>query len=168
MAGVHDELARLVAMQRHELQIEWRRQFRSAPPARLSRDLLLRAIAHKLQERTYGGLSQAAKKILRDVAGKIAIEGAGGALSLAPAIKPGVRLVRDWGGQAHSVLVLEDGFDYQDQRYRSLTEIARLITGAHWSGPRFFGVVPAREKVGSASARRFCGDATGVGAHGQI
>jgi hypothetical protein len=52
-------------------------------------------------------------------------------------------LVRDWGGQAHAVLVLESGFEYQGQRYRSLTEIARRITGAHWSGPRFFGLTRA-------------------------
>ena len=52
----------------------------------------------------------------------------------------GARLVRQWRGESHCVLVLDDGFLYRDQRYRSLTAIARVITGAHWSGPRFFGL----------------------------
>jgi len=64
-------------------------------------------------------------------------------------LRPGVRLVRDWHGETHSVLVLEDGFDYRGQRCRSLTEIAKTITGTHWSGPRFFGVSEPRR----ASAR---------------
>ena len=168
MAEVQDELARLAGLPAHGLRIEWRRQFRSEPPERLSRDLLLRAIAYRVQEQARGGLSQAAKKTLRTLAGKLATEGAGGALSMAPTIKPGVRLVRDWRGQAHSVLVLEDGFEYQGQRYRSLTEIARRITGAHWSGPDFFGMAPVRAKVGSASARRPRGDAAEAVAHGQV
>jgi hypothetical protein len=55
-------------------------------------------------------------------------------------LKPGVTLVREWHGRTHTVLVREDGFEYQDQRCASLTQIARQITGAHWSGPRFFGL----------------------------
>jgi Protein of unknown function (DUF2924) len=62
------------------------------------------------------------------------------ALKAGPGQKPGARLVRQWRGENHCVLVLEDGFLYQDLRYRSLTAIARAITGAHWSGPRFFGL----------------------------
>lgn len=61
-------------------------------------------------------------------------------------IKPGTRLVRDWGGNSHHVVVLEDGFLYQDRRYRSLTQIALDITGAKWSGPRFFGLVDRKKK----------------------
>jgi hypothetical protein len=168
MAKEQNELARLAGLPAHRLRIEWRRQIRGEPPAGLSRDLLLRAITYKVQEHAYGGLTQAARKTLRNLAGKITTEGAGGTLNLAPMIKPGVRLVRDWRGQAHSVLVLEDGFEYQGERYRSLTEIARRITGAHWSGPRFFGMVPARAKVGSASPRRTRGDTPEAGAHGQV
>jgi hypothetical protein len=69
--------------------------------------------------------------------------------------------VRDWGGQAHSVLVLEKGFEYANERFRSLTEIARRITGAHWSGPRFFGLTPGR-----ATTRPSPSDACGVGVGG--
>ena len=164
MAGVQDELARLADLPAHRLRIEWRRQFRSEPPTALSRDLLLRAVTYEVQERAYGGLSQAAKRALRN----LAAEGADGAVRLTPTLKPGVRLVREWRGQTYSVLVLEDAFAYQDRRYRSLTEIARQITGAHWSGPRFFGVVPAGTKVAAASARRSHDHAVGPATHGQV
>ena len=99
---------------------------------------------------------------MRDLAAKITAEGADGALSLPPTLKPGMRLVREWRGQMHSVLVLENGFEYHDHRYRSLTEIARHITGAHWSGPRFFGVVQVRTKPKATSARRSSDHAAGA------
>ena len=67
---------------------------------------------------------------------------ANGAGALAPALllKPGTRLLREWGGKTHTVIVIDDGFEYDGKRYQSLTQIARRITGAHWSGPRFFGL----------------------------
>jgi hypothetical protein len=99
---------------------------------------------------------------------QITAEGADGALRLVPTLKPNVRLVREWRGRAHSVLVLEDGFEYQGQRHRSLTEIARQITGAHWSGPRFFGVVPKRAKGASAFTRRTRGHAAEAVTSGQL
>ena len=101
MAEVQDELARLAALPAHRLRIEWRRQFRSEPLAALSRDLLLRAITYEVQERAYGGLSQAAKRTLR----VLATEGADGAFRLTPTLKPGVRLVREWrGSQARAMI----------------------------------------------------------------
>ena len=63
-----------------------------------------------------------------------------GAFDPGIALKPGARLVREWGGRMHTVVALENGFDYDGERYPSLTKIATLITGAHWSGPRFFGI----------------------------
>jgi hypothetical protein len=124
----------------------------------LSRDLLLRAVTYKIQEHIYGGLTQAARRTLRDLAAKITAEGADGALGLPPTLQPGQRLVREWRGRTHSVLVVEGGFEYQDQRYRSLSEVARQITGAHWSGPRFFGLVQVRARP-TASTRRSPGRA---------
>jgi len=155
MVAIQDELARLRAMPRDELHIAWRRHFHSLPPPRFSRNLMLRAIAYKLQERVHGGLSQAAKRALRDVSSAHGRAGANGSLLRAlPALKPGVRLARDWGGKAHTVLVLEDGFDYGGQRYRSLSEIAKAITGAHWSGPRFFGLTQSGKGQGLAEGER--------------
>jgi Protein of unknown function (DUF2924) len=132
-------LVRLHTLTSAQLRQEWQRLYRTNPPRRLSRDLLRRAIAHKIQEQAYGGLSQAIRRRLQTLARTMAHDGEV-ALKASPGQKPGARLVRQWRGETHCVLVLDGGFLYQDQRYRSLTAIARVITGAHWSGPRFFGL----------------------------
>ena len=131
---IRETLARLSASTIFELRGEWRRLHRAAPPMRLSRDLLMRGITYKLQERPLGGLS---KSILRKLE-RLSLD----VKTSAPPIslKAGTRLVREWRGVTHSVLVHADGFEWSGQRYRSLTLIARKITGAHWSGPRFFGL----------------------------
>ena len=131
-------LDRLLTLNSAQLRHEWQRLYRTNPPRRLSRDLLQRAIAHKIQEQAYGGLSQTARRRLQTLARTMTQKGEA-ILKASPGQKPGARLVRQWQGKTHCVLVLDDGFLYQDQRYRSLTAIARVITGAHWSGPRFFG-----------------------------
>jgi hypothetical protein len=121
-----------------ELRKEWRRLYRTEPP-RLSRDLLVRAIAYRIQELRYGGLSKATRRKLaslveaRDSGAEIAKEGA-------QRIKAGARLIREWNGRTHTVMVEQDGFSYAGQNYRSLSAVARDITGARWSGPRFFGL----------------------------
>jgi hypothetical protein len=122
-----------------QLRAEWQRLYRTPPPRRLSRDLLQRAVAHKIQEQALGGLSQSVRRRLQTLARAVAQEGEA-ALGAGPTLKPGARLLRQWRGESHCVVVLEDGFRYQERRYRSLTAIARAITGAHWSGPRFFGL----------------------------
>ena len=119
----------------------WRRLCRSEPP-RISRDLLLRAIAYRLQELELGGLPKWARQTL---AGPVinADSSDAGEPVLKPAeppLKPGARLIREWHGRMHTVIVLDDGFEFEGKRYRSLTQIACEITGAHWSGPRFFGL----------------------------
>jgi hypothetical protein len=99
---------------------------------------MVRALANKLQERAHGRPSLAMNRRLTT----LAREFEKGSSSFDPAVvlKTGTRLVRQWRGHAHIVLALDDGFEYEGQRYRSLTMIAARITGAHWSGPRFFGV----------------------------
>ena len=104
----------------------------------LSRDLMIRALANQMQERAYGGPSRAMKRRLNTLAGEI--EKAGSSFDPGVVLKPGAKLVREWHGHAHTVLVAEDGFEYEGQHYRSLTMVAARITGVHWSGPRFFGV----------------------------
>jgi hypothetical protein len=121
-----------------ELRREWRRLYRSQPP-RLSRDLLVRAIAYRIQELRYGGLSKATSRKLTAL-GETRASGAQTAANGAQRIRAGVRLVREWNGRTHTVTVEEDGFSYAGRNYRSLTAIAREITGARWSGPRFFGL----------------------------
>lgn len=147
-AEVARRLDRLTDLGSDQLRSEWQQLYRLPPPKRLSRDLLRRAIAYKIQEQAYGGLSQAVRRRLQTLARAVAQEGEAG-LGAGPALKPGAQLVRQWRGATHCVVVLEDGFLYQDQRYHSLTAIARAITGAHWSGPRFFGLGPQ----GSAELR---------------
>jgi Protein of unknown function (DUF2924) len=105
----------------------------------LSRDLLIRALAYQLQERAHGGASAALRRRLQS----LATASAKGRLAVDPGIVPkaGTTLVRQWRGHTHTVLVHKDGFEHEDQRYRSLTIIAERITGTHWSGPRFFGLI---------------------------
>ena len=124
-------LEALRALSPDELRKEWRRLYRSQPP-RLSRDLLVRAIAYRIQELRYGGLSKATSRKLaalmqaRRSDEEIALEGA-------QRIRAGARLVREWNGRTHTVTVEEEGFTYAGRSYRSLSAIAREITGARWS-----------------------------------
>ena len=139
MAEVDGEIARLVDQTSPELRLAWRKVHRTGPPLGLSRDLMIRTFANKLQERVHGGPSLALRRRLQSLAGGLEK----GAVSFDPGIvlKTGKTLVRQWRGHTHTVLVREGGFEYEGQRYRSLTVIAEQITGAHWSGPRFFGVI---------------------------
>ena len=122
-----------------ELQAEWRSLYRTNPPTRLSRDLLLRGVAFRRQERLQGGLTIATKRRLDALAAQLDGKSAS-AFAPAAILKPGTKLVREWHGRAHAVIVLEDGFEYQGRRYASLSRIASLITGTRWSGPVFFGL----------------------------
>jgi DUF2924 family protein len=138
MDDIEAEIAGLPDRSTHELRLAWRSFYRGDPPLGLSRDLMIRALANKMQERAHGGPSRSLKRRLHTLAGEFEK----GSRSFDPSVvlKPGAKLVREWGGHSHTVLVVEDGFEYEGQRYRSLTMIAAQITGAHWSGPRFFGV----------------------------
>ena len=121
-----------------ELRHEWRRLYHSEPP-RISRDLLIRGINYRLQQIQHGRLGKSTRRKLKTLAKMFQTTGRVGpdpGLSL----KPGARLVREWHGHTHTVTVTEDGFEYAGKSYASLTKIARKITGAHWSGPRFFGL----------------------------
>lgn len=133
------ELVQLEALTLFELKGEWRRLHRMAPPKRVSRDLLMRGITYKIQERRLGGLSPST---LRKLAPLSAAEDAVLQQKAVPPItlKAGSRLVREWRGVTHGVLVLDNGFKWRGERYASLSTVAEEITGAHWSGPRFFGL----------------------------
>jgi hypothetical protein len=106
---------------------------------RLGRSFLVRAIAYRLQERAFGGLKPSTRRLLARVAEEAA---AGNSPKSSPIRKAetGTILVREWQGSAHRVTVLGDGVSFNGKRYRSLSEVAREITGSRWSGPRFFGL----------------------------
>jgi len=147
---IEGRIIALEALTTADLQIEWRRFYRTMPPTRLSRDLLIRGVAHRVQEQAHGGLSLSTKRRLRSLSDGADQRG-GAAAAPAIALKPGTKLVREWHGHAHTVSVLDDGFEYQGERYPSLTRIARRITGVHWSGPLFFGI-SKRRRVASGAA----------------
>jgi Protein of unknown function (DUF2924) len=132
------KIAALTDLTAQQLRTEWRRLYRSHPP-RLSRDLLVRTVAYRMQELAYRGLSKATQRKLVTLTKELETNG-----SIVsdpnPRIRPGARLVREWRGRTHTVVVTEEGFEYAGKTYSSLTKIAQAITGAHWSGPRFFGL----------------------------
>jgi len=153
LAELDYELARLVDQAPTELRRAWRTLYYTGPPPGLSRDLIIRGLADKLQQRAaHAGASRALQRRLDILAGELEK----GALSVnfGRALKTGTRLVRQWRGQTHTVLVGENGFEYQGQRYRSLTVSSERITGAHWSGPRFFGLTKHGRPSGGVEAGR--------------
>ena len=135
---IEAEIASLLDRSTQVLRLAWRKLHRTEPPFGISRDLLIRSLAYELQQRAHGSPNLGLRRRLQTLAGA----SEKGALSFEPAVvlKIGTTLVRQWRGHTHTILVREDGFEYEGERYRSLTVIAERITGAHWSGPRFFGV----------------------------
>jgi hypothetical protein len=136
------KLARLATLSPTELRAEWGRLMKEPVPPALTADLIRRALAYRVQEQAAGGLPRAVRLELERLGH--ATERTQPIVLPTARIKPGTRLVRDWGGLSHHVVVEEGGFRYKERRYRSLSEVARAITGARWSGPRFFGLAGAR------------------------
>jgi hypothetical protein len=135
-------VAKLQALEQMDyaaLRREWRRVYRALPPKRVARDLLMLGVAWKIQEQAFGGLRAATRRRLADLAKTMERDGDVTRNRVAR-LKPGAKLVREWRGETHTVIVLEEGFQWKGAQWRSLSMIAREITGVHWSGPRFFGL----------------------------
>ena len=147
---IERQIAGLADRSTQEFRVAWRQLHRTGPPLGLSRDLMIRALAHQLQEQSYGGVGRALRHRLRSLAG--ASEKA--AIDPGLVLRAGTTLVRQWRGHTHTVLVRKDGFEHEGQLYRSLTAIAERITEAHWSGPRFFGLTKCAHPVAGAKAGR--------------
>lgn len=144
-------LATLTTMERGDLILEWRHLFRVSPPDRIRRDLLELGIAWKLQEKALGGLKKAIATELRDLAEALATTGDIHRAKSAR-LKPGARLLREWGGVTHEVTAVDGGFLWKGEVRRSLSAIAEEITGAHWSGPRFFGLTSRAKQAAGGKA----------------
>ncbi len=149
MSNLEQQLDSLRSLSTAQLRDEWQRVWKEPAP-RLGHDLLRRGIAWKLQEQLHGGLS---RSVLRELERLARLIERGRPLGLGRAAKPGTRLVRQWRGRTFHVSVTDDGFLFEDRRYSSLSQIAQVITGTKWSGPRFFGLIggPAAEVVGGES-----------------
>ena len=138
-----EALARLPDLDLGALRQQWRVLYKAEASPHLSRELLVRAVAYRMQEVALGGLRPGRRHQLLRIAQQFKQTGAANAPPR-PELKPGTRLVREWQGRTYEVLVLDGGFSWQHTHHRSLSALARKITGTAWSGPLFFGLKPNR------------------------
>jgi hypothetical protein len=146
--AVETELRGLPTKPVADLRKRYSELFRTGPPKAFGPDLLRRSIAHRIQEKAYGGLSASTRRLVNQLV-KAAMAKPNGRLELPRRIKPGSELVRTWNGKTYRVTVTTDGFAYGGKTFASLSEIAFEITGTKWNGPRFFGLrsAPDRERA---------------------
>lgn len=138
-ALLDDELAGLPGLPRSDLVGRWQATYGADPPKGISRQLLVRAIAYEIQAARYGGLKPKTLRRLRKT-NEGSPKGRETPGRPRRQLQPGSRLIREWNGETHVVEVLDGGLIWNDKHYRSLSAVARAITGARWSGPRFFGL----------------------------
>ncbi len=146
--AVEAELERLPTTPIADLRKRYRELFRTEPPKAFGPDLLRRSIAHRIQEKAYGGLPLSHQRLLDQLV-KSALAKPNGRLELPRRIKPGSELVRTWNRRTYRVMVLESGFAYDGKTFASLSEIASEITGTRWNGPRFFGLRSSSSRDGT-------------------
>ena len=146
------ELALLKSLDVDQLRARWKILYETQAPTRFSRDLLMRAVAYRMQERVLGGLKPATRRLFERVSQDAR---ARRPIRVAPVRKlaPGALLIRQWGGAKHQVTVLEGGVMFRGKLYRSLSAVARVITGNRWSGPLFFGLKTRLKEVSGDGAR---------------
>ena len=153
MSGRHHErsteaLSRLPQLDLGGLRELWCRLYKTEAAPSLSRELLVRAVAYRMQEVASGWPRLELQRQLRQIGLELRQTGR---LRIRPQLKPGTRLMREWRARSYEVLVLDDGFSWQGMHYRSLSAIARKITGTAWSGPLFFGLRSNRSATPSPS-----------------
>ena len=146
-AKISREIASLFNMEVSELKDRWRSVYGTEPPARSSRKLLVSGIAYRMQERAFGGLKPSVRRLLERASGDTDSRRI---LRTRPVTRAstGTVLIRGWQGKSHHVTVLDRGVLYRKESYRSLSQVARVITGCRWSGPLFFGL-RGRSKEGA-------------------
>ena len=144
--AVEAELTRLPSTPIADLRKRYRELFRTEPPKAFGPDLLRRSIAHRIQEKAYGGLSRSTQRLLDQMIKTYAAK-PNGKIVLPRRIKPGSELVPTWKGKSYRVMVMARGFALGGKTFASLSEIASEITGTRWNGPRFFGLRSASKEV---------------------
>jgi hypothetical protein len=142
---VSQQLETLPAIGKSELRKLWKKVFNADAPESLRKSAMIPILGYRIQELAYGGLSAKSAKRLLELAGALETDPRA-PIAPGPRIKPGTRLVRQWHGQVHVVNVEENGYEYKGSSYSSLSEVAQLITGTKWSGPRFFGLKGKRKQ----------------------
>jgi hypothetical protein len=157
--GIEQAIASLADLDHAALKERWRDFQGGDPPKRLSRQLLVRALAHAIQERAFGRLSPTLR--LQRLGAELQATGCIASIGRQPKFKPGTRLIREWQGRTLEVIVLEQGFSWNGETYRSLSAIARAITGTRWNGHVFFGL---KSQQSTCSTSGSSGDHNAVGA----
>ena len=135
---ISKQIAKLPGLTRVQLLELWQKLHRRAAPPGIRRELMVPFLGYKIQENAYGGLKPSTRSQLRRIARDLEKSAASPELKIQHKLKTGTRIFREWRGQTHEVVVTESGYEYVGVGYRSLSEIARKITGARWSGPAFF------------------------------
>jgi hypothetical protein len=154
-AALRAEIAGLPALDLSALRLRWRNETGRTAPAHLPKYLLLRMLAYRMQANVYGDLDAATVKMLDRVARQKKREAADRSAGIRRrpprTLKPGTILVREWEGELQRVTVLGDGYAWKGRTFRSLSSVARAITGTQWSGPRFFGLLAHKNGVAATS-----------------
>lgn len=147
-ASIERQVDEIAKLNLPSLRQRWANAHGRPPPPGLYRDLMVRSLAYRLQAAVFGDLDDQAKRFLA----KVAKEGKAAFDEDKPPLKPGTVLVREWDRKLQRVIVLEQGFDWNGQRYASLSAVARAITGTNWNGFTFFGLRPRRSTRGHRDA----------------
>jgi hypothetical protein len=133
------EMRRLPDLSLNELRVRWKALFGNPAPLSLRRRFLARAVAYQMQVETYGGLSASTQKRLQAIAAGVR-QGSLDVAGIARTIRPGAQMLRQWKDQTHTVTALGDGFEWNGKTYKSLSAVAKEITGTNWNGYVFFGI----------------------------
>lgn len=150
---ISELLKALPKMSRDVLCQHWQERFHKPAPDGVRKELLVRMLAYRIQEQAYGGLSAQSRRRLDQMAAAMSSGDPKAAISNMVSAKPGTQLIRSWRGKTHTVTVQDSGYQYDGRKYRSLSEIARHITGTQWSGPLFFGLKSRRTAKGTKNAK---------------
>jgi hypothetical protein len=149
---IGDLLKALPEMNRTALCKQWQEHFNKPAPEGVRKELLVRMLAYRVQEQAFGGLSVRSRRRLDEMAAAISNDPKTAVANMVRT-KPGTQLIRSWQGKTHTVTIQESGYQYDGRRYRSLSEIARHITGTQWSGPLFFGLKSRSTGKGTGNAK---------------
>ena len=134
------QIAELPTLSRQQLLDLWQKHYGKPAPAGIRRELLIPFLAYRIQENAYGGLKPSTRSELRRIARGLENSATTSARMIRRRLKAGTRIFREWRGETHEVIATDSGYEYRGKSYRSLSRIARLITGTQWSGPAFFGL----------------------------